>query len=106
MRHDHSTLANPSKASVEFGGTLLCTACLASTRGPAFVDACDLLYRMPRASGCRESFWSKIPERKRLVGSGDDMAEPVELYTTAGCSYGAREDLDWRSWPAVTARCQ
>ncbi len=24
------------------------------------------------------------------------MALPVELYTTAGCPYGAREDLEWR----------
>jgi glutaredoxin 3 len=32
------------------------------------------------------------------VGLGDDMAKPVELYTSAGCPYSAaaREDLEWR----------
>jgi hypothetical protein len=52
--YDHRTAANPSKTSVEFGGTLAGSTCLAPGCGPALVE--DLLYRMPRASEYPESF--------------------------------------------------
>jgi glutaredoxin 3 len=45
---------------------------------------------------------SSIPNAFEVIsqerGTGDDVAKPVELYTSTGCPYSAaaREDLEWR----------
>ena len=69
--------------------TSVCAACFPTTWHIELVQNLNII-------GCTKQ--QKRVREKQSEDLGGSMAEPVELYVTAGCPYSAaaRDDLEWR----------